>query len=432
MSIRPRTRIHRLSRMLLQAVKRSARGFACTTLLLVVASGVEAQAEMSRRDSAGVEVVENTGPVVSDGPVWLVAAEPFLTIGSVAGPAPSQFSEIPDAARGADDRLVVADAMGGEIRTFGPDGRHLWTAGRIGRGPGEFQGLGEVDFFSGDSVLVWDRSLRRFSIFSPSGELVRTHGVQWAGLSSLSGLSQVTPNLYVMTEGYASRSRSRAETPAGALLRASSRVVVISRSGEVVEELGPFPSMEFAFYEGLPGSRPSFGFAPFGRSISIGASTGLIHVGTEEAMEYRSYTPDGSLHRIVRAPTPELTISSRLRDMYWETEEERYEEMGRSLAQLRRERETTAFPKRRAAYDNMVVDARDHVWLREASRGDTLSPTGFWLVFDTEGRWLGRVEMPSGLEVLEIGENHVLGIFRDELGVEYIGVHRLDRSGVRR
>lgn len=432
MSIRPRTRIHLLSRMLLQAVKRSPREFACATLLFLVASSVEAQADVSRRDSAGVEVVENARPVVSDGPVWSVAAEPFLTMGSVAGPAPTRFSDISAAARGADDRLLVADAMSGELRTFGADGQHLWTAGRIGRGPGEFQGLGEVDFFSGDSVLVWDRSLRRFSIFSPSGDFVRTHRVQWTGLSSLSGLSQVTPNLYVMTEGYSSRSLSRAETPAGALLRASSRVVVVSRNGEVVEELGPFPSIEFAFYERLPGSRPSFGPAPFGRGISIAASTGLIHVGTEEAMEYRSYTPDGSLKRVVRAVTPELTISSRLRDMYWEREKERYEEMGRSLARLRSERETTAFPKRRAAYDKMVVDALDHVWLRETSRGDALSPTGFWLVFDTEGRWLGRVEMPSGLEVLEIGENHVLGIFRDELGVEYIGVHRLDRSGVRR
>lgn len=54
---------------------------ACATLFLFVASGVEAQGDVSRRDSAGVDVVENTRPVVSDGPVSSVAAEPFVTIG---------------------------------------------------------------------------------------------------------------------------------------------------------------------------------------------------------------------------------------------------------------------------------------------------------------------------------------------------------------
>lgn len=40
--------------------------------------------------------------------------------------------------------------------------------------------------------------------------------------------------------------------------------------------------------------------------------------------------------------------------------------------------------------------------------------------------------MPSGLDVVEIGQEHVLGIARDDLGVEYVTLHRLDRDGSRK
>ena len=51
-----------------------------------------------------------------------------------------------------------------------------------------------------------------------------------------------------------------------------------------------------------------------------------------------------------------------------------------------------------------------------------------WSVFDREGRWLGSVETPAGLSVREIGEDYLLGTWKDDVGVEHVRVHRLDRS----
>ena len=69
--------------------------------------------------------------------------------------------------------------------------------------------------------------------------------------------------------------------------------------------------------------------------------------------------------------------------------------------------------------------------LRERS-GSGSSRSGanpVWTVFNPEGRVLGFVETPAGLDIYEIGEDYILGLATDELGVEYMQVWALERSG---
>ena len=48
-------------------------------------------------------------------------------------------------------------------------------------------------------------------------------------------------------------------------------------------------------------------------------------------------------------------------------------------------------------------------------------------VFDPDGIWLGTVATPRGLRVTEIGTDYVVGVWRDELDVEYIRVYDLEK-----
>ncbi len=57
-------------------------------------------------------------------------------------------------------------------------------------------------------------------------------------------------------------------------------------------------------------------------------------------------------------------------------------------------------------------------------------------VFAPDGTWLGSVELPPGLErgfiqyqapYMEIGTDYVLGVWRDELDVQYVRMYRLNR-----
>jgi hypothetical protein len=50
------------------------------------------------------------------------------------------------------------------------------------------------------------------------------------------------------------------------------------------------------------------------------------------------------------------------------------------------------------------------------------------MVFDTDGRARGTVRTPYGLEVQEIGDTTIIGVWQNELGVEHVRLHLLHRS----
>lgn len=50
------------------------------------------------------------------------------------------------------------------------------------------------------------------------------------------------------------------------------------------------------------------------------------------------------------------------------------------------------------------------------------------MVFDTDGRLLGTVQMPRGFAVFQIGRDLVLGRARDEFDIEHIRLYELIRS----
>lgn len=51
-------------------------------------------------------------------------------------------------------------------------------------------------------------------------------------------------------------------------------------------------------------------------------------------------------------------------------------------------------------------------------------------ILDPEGRLVGWVFLPDQLDILEIGQDYILGLYRDELEVEYVRMYRLHRPGV--
>ena len=51
-----------------------------------------------------------------------------------------------------------------------------------------------------------------------------------------------------------------------------------------------------------------------------------------------------------------------------------------------------------------------------------------WEVFSPAGEWLGSVRTPARFTVFEIGEDYVLGSWRDNMDVEHVQVLRLKRT----
>ena len=81
---------------------------------------------------------------------------------------------------------------------------------------------------------------------------------------------------------------------------------------------------------------------------------------------------------------------------------------------------------------SLHVDAAGNLRV-ERYFGPGVEPSPFE-VYAPDGTWLGSVSMPPGLDRgaraprLEIGDDHVLGVWRDAQGVEYVRLYRLDKS----
>ena len=80
-------------------------------------------------------------------------------------------------------------------------------------------------------------------------------------------------------------------------------------------------------------------------------------------------------------------------------------------------------PDRKPAYGGMLVASDGSVWVGEYAVG-TRAP-GRWEVFAEDGVWRETVTMPLGFKPLEVKEDLVLGVLRDELGLEQVQLRRV-------
>ena len=149
----------------------------CAALWLIAACGGDATGGLAtvERDSAGVTIVEN-GPVSSSVAYADVDPVAAIEVGQLDGPPEYQLFRVVGAHRLPDGRLVIGNAGSHELRYYGPDGRHLRSAGAEGEGPGEFTRLTRT-WVRGDSIFAFDSRNRRFSVFGADGVFVRAYSV---------------------------------------------------------------------------------------------------------------------------------------------------------------------------------------------------------------------------------------------------------------
>ena len=157
----------------------------------------------------------------------------------------------------------------------------------------------------------------------------------------------------------------------------------------------------------------------------------LLAVAPSDGYEIRAFGLDGTLKRIVRRDHDLVATTSAHMDAYLERRvagipEEQRAEWER---ELREDYRDMPLPETLPAYAAATTDLVDHLWVREYDLPGQGGPDPVWTVFDPEGRVLGFVETPAGLRIYEIGGDYILGLVTDDLGVEYIQVWSLQRSG---
>lgn len=386
--------------------------------------GVTVELASEARDSAGVRIVENVRPPDGTRLGWEVDSVPLLSIGALEGEDAYLLHQVRDAMTLSDGRIVVANRGSHELRVFDGSGVHLATWGGEGEGPGEFNSLVAVAGWQGDSVIAWYSQRERLSVFDLDGNFGRTI------IPGDPGDGRDTPE-EVSADGtiLVSRSSPGGGTLGDGLRRGERLYEVADAEGVLTASLGASPGPES--YLSTSGNMMMMMTLPFFRSVRTAVWAGRFVVAPNDGYEIRAFGPNGALDLVVRrehalvVPTPAHLDAHIERQVAARPPEERAERR-RSLRERLAE---VPMPETFPAFDQILADALGNLWIQEYDLPGEERTNPLWTVFDSEGRVLGFVETPTGLRIYEIGEDYILGRATDDLGVEYVQMWSLERTG---
>ncbi|MGH7461344.1 MAG: hypothetical protein ACREMA_09990 [Longimicrobiales bacterium] len=400
-------------------MRMSLGGFSVAVAALLAAGcaeGASVKGAGTGRDSAGVTIVENSSEAWTPANAWRVAAEPVLAIGAADGPAEYQLFRIRRALRLADQTIVVANAGSSELRFYDVHGKHIRSAGGNGDGPGEYRAMSFMGRYGADSLVVWDVQLARGTVVAANGTYGRTI-TKPAALGDFTYFTDVFADGALLGFGAPGIQPERERKG----VRRNDVVLFRLSTAGAVDTIG-----QFLFNDSYITKDNTLIDLPFGREGAFVVAGDLIHQGSGESFEIRSYSPQGKLTRITRSNKANAPLTRTTIDSMVEIRLSRMKDPGmRQMWQIFYQE--VPFPKTLPAFADFLVDAHANLWVSDYHQPNALQTR--WTVFDSAGRLLGEVQMPPGFSVHEIGVDYLLGSMRDEFDVERVLMFRLLKPG---
>lgn len=382
------------------------------------------------RDSAGILIIESAAPNWDLGEAWVLPDSPSVEIGVVDGAPEYQLDGVTDALRLPDGRILIVDGGSRELRFYDPDGRWIRSVGGQGRGPGEYESPAGAAVVH-DSIWVFDGGLARMSVVDLDGRHVRSfrpdptgdprRPLRMYGLAGAMGDSAV---LMIPRRWPADI------LPEPTIYWDGVEILLYGLGGTLLDSIARPRGMEIEVRPGLSG-RMGAGDRTFGRVSAAALGDSLLYHSDAARFEIRGYDRADRLRRIIRADIQPGEVSAdRWRDIY-----ERRIAGGLPAdraAEFRRYFSEASLPTQEPAHGPRMVAGEDgHLWVQEYVHywaGETAA----WTVFDPDGRWLGTVQPArrpgmTSFEIHQAGPWGVLTVWRDDLGVERVGVWEVDR-----
>lgn len=380
--------------------------------------GPAAGADVARRDSAGIEIVESPA---AQPPAWSVSEAPRVSVGTFEGSEEYELFNVVGARRLPDGRLVIANGGTHELRFYDAEGRFLSTSGSQGEGPGEFQRMASLSVPGDDSIYVWDNQNFRVSVFELDGTFARDHRLEAPWEGAFPGYrGHFSDGTILVTAGDVI-----SEPPAdGTVLQRENLGLRYSATGEPLDTLASLVTGRSLLRSFDGGRSLSIYSVPFDRGTvwAIGGRRFHLSHGPRPAVE--SFDETGALVRIVRAELDARPVTPELRAAAIEATLADYTN-DEARATARESYEAVAFPDSVQAFDRLVVDDEDHLWARRYPLPAEERAT--WIVFDPTGAVVARVNLPEEMVVWQVGRDFVLGRIRDELDVERVVLLDLER-----
>ena len=283
---------------------------------------------------------------------------------------------------GGDGELVRFEIGSGRIRRIG----------RLGTGPGEFRRPLWLEPHGPDSLLVYDRDLTRFSVFSRSGSFGRTFRVSGTGLAGkqAQAMTRLGTATWVAISSGLPQLLLVPETPAGTKARDTLTAFAITDEGRVLDTVARVPH---ALWERLP-DPTSFNIRrdeDAGGAMVAGGGGRLFVAAFDESLEVFEYLLDGGLAVPSRRPV--------------------------ALPDVPQYGVRELFASREGA-----------IWLASTvAAGDS---TVFHVFGESSDTWMptGTLTFHGAVRILDAAQDRAVFVHRDELGQETVIVARADNK----
>ena len=317
------------------AVTVRALSLAAFFVALVACSPADGGTTVVVTDSAGVTIVESVTPAWNEFSRWSLSTTPSLVIGVAQGEPEFELYGVFSARRTSNGLIVVANAGTSELRFFDISGRYLYSVGREGVGPGEFEALGRVFEFSAGSLMVADRRLARLTAFDSRGSFARTWNIA-DGMRLVQPVGNFADGSFLLSAAVAQPDLNRE-----GVVRDMASYYRHGPDGTVLDTLGTFPYTERYFSSSADGVITMVA-RPFGRHASAAVGDTEFYAGTGERFEIGVYSWHGELVRILRFNRPSVPVTAAHMEAYLVTLPER----------LRRYSEGIPYPSTLPAYSS--------------------------------------------------------------------------------
>jgi len=390
------------------------------------------------RDSAGVRIIENARAAWADGVGWQVTPEPRIDIGGDESDSTQQLFRVGSVFRLDDGRIVVTNRGTSDIRWYGAGGRLMARAGGAGGGPGLFGLLAWAAPLAGDSVLAYDARHHMMSVFDQRGTFVRAWPLQRAERFGVPPLAPLADRTLVASSARPLDPGTRGHVRYSPLIllryvpspTAVADASVLRQSAlddpvaltDTMAVLGWIGSE--GFWVDVQGGIVANFQIPFGRETRVAVGADRVFAGDGDRFEIVVVRPGRGTTDIYRVDRASRVVSAGDVTRFHNAARQR---QGGPFGEVY-ERAIGAMPRHASmpAFGELRADRTGHLWVQRYSAAP--GEPNVWTVLDPEGRLLGDVTLPQGLQVTDIGTDYVVGIWRDELDVEHVRLHALIRN----
>lgn len=322
----------------------------------------------------------------------------------------TNFSEVTGLDVDSRGRIYVADWFSAQVTVLDSTGGVVRTLGRKGLGPGEFRAIRGLQVLPGDSLLVYDPSAGRLSVFAPDA-------AEPAYVLNLGAALNGPAPFVIYRAGDAGGFVALIRPPfvQGDTARRMDHVRALNADGS--PRGGPLRSFASkSFLHVRQGSGFSVMPNPFGNEgLFAVAPEGALHLAWTDSLGVEtvdlSGRRTGGFSVPYRAPgvTP-ADVDSALSGM------------PEPAVRMFRPALRDSLPERWPALRGLLCEIAGTVWLGLSAPAGAEAE---WASFSPDGRYLGSVFLPRGVEVRAVRAGRVYSVQKNDDGIPSVVVFRI-------